>query len=238
LKIKYRYTSLGFAWNFLEPALYLTVLSMVFSVVNRMNISDYAIFLFSALIPWRYLEKTVNTCTDSIVGGEWLLKKMYVSPFAFPFTRWIIASVEFLFSLIVVFAIFLFLKASWTIHIIILPLIIIPWSLMGLGGGMIAAVLFTFFRDIRPIVQMSLMIAFFSAPILFRIALFDTHSLQAKMLKWHPITYFAALFQKPFYEAAWPDSIDWGVSMIISLICLAIGWYMVDRYKDRFYYYL
>ncbi|MCB0260008.1 MAG: ABC transporter permease, partial [Calditrichaeota bacterium] len=46
LKLKYRYTSLGFLWNFLEPAFYLAVLSVVFSVVNRMNISDYAVFLF------------------------------------------------------------------------------------------------------------------------------------------------------------------------------------------------
>ncbi len=238
LRLKYRYTSLGFVWNFLEPALYLMVLSVVFSVVNRMNISDYAVFLFSALVPWRYFEKTVNTCTDSIVGGDWLLKKMYVSPFAFPLTRWIIVSVEFLFSLVVVFIVFLFLKETWSIHIIVLPLVIIPWSLMGLGSGMIAAVMYTFFRDIRPIVQMCLMIAFFSAPILFRPILFNAQSPQATILQWHPFTYFAALFQKPFYEATWPGTMDWGVSTIMSLIFLVTGWYMVDRYKPRFYFYL
>ena len=64
LKLKYRYTSLGFLWNFLEPALFLFVLSMVFSVVNKMNVADYAVFLFGALKPWRYFEKAVNTCMD------------------------------------------------------------------------------------------------------------------------------------------------------------------------------
>ena len=76
LKLKYRYTSLGVVWNFLEPALYLGILSLVFSVVNRMNIQDYVIFLFSALIPWRYLERAVNTASESIVTGDWLLKNM------------------------------------------------------------------------------------------------------------------------------------------------------------------
>ena len=238
IKLKYRYTSLGFLWNFLEPAMYLTVLSVVFSVVNEMNIRDYAVFLFSALVPWRYFEKIVNACTDSITGGEWLLKKMYVSPFVFPMIRWLVASVEFLFSLVVLFAIFAILKDNWTIHILILPLTIIPWSMLGLGMGMIAAVLFVFFRDIRTIVQMLLMIAFFSAPILFKPVMFDTQSIQSTMLKWHPVTYFAALFQKPFYEASWPCALDWGVSMGFAGVSLLIGYALVHRYKPKFYYYL
>lgn len=238
LKLKYRYTSLGFLWNFLEPAMYLVVLSVVFSVVNRMNISDYAVFLFSALVPWRYFEKIVNTCMDSIVGGDWLLKKMYVSPFAFPLTRWIIATVEFFFSLIIVFIVFAVLKDSWTIHILVLPLIIIPWSLLGLGMGMMVAVLFTFFRDIRPIVQMALLATFFSSPILFKPGLFDFQSIQATMLKWHPITYFAALFQKPFHEAIWPGYLDWSVAFGVSLLALGAGYYLMNRYKDKFFFYL
>lgn len=238
LKLKYRYTVLGFLWNFLEPAMYLAILSVVFSVVNRMNISDYAVFLFSALVPWRYFEKIVNSCMDSIVGGEWLLKKMYVSPFSFPLTRWIISSVEFLFSLSVVFLIFLFLKENWTIHLIILPLIIIPWAFLGLGVGMISAVLYTFFRDVKPLIQMLLMLIFFSSPILFKADLFEAHSLQALIMRWHPITYFAALFQKPMYEGIWPGTADWVVSFSIGILFLIGGFYLMNRYRGRFYFYL
>ncbi|RMF58201.1 MAG: hypothetical protein D6748_09420 [Calditrichaeota bacterium] len=238
LKLKYRYTSLGFLWNFLEPAMYLLILSFVFSVVNRMNISDYAVFLFSALVPWRYFEKIVNTCMDSVVGGDWLLKKMHVSPFSFPLTRWIVATVEFLISLSVVFFIFLFLKENWTYHIFILPAIIIPWALLGLGMGLLSAVLYTFFRDVKPLIQMFLTLVFFSSPILFKPNLFDPNSLQAKLMQWHPITYFAALFQKPMYEATFPSSLDWGVALSVSLFFLLVGYIAMHRYKGRFFFYL
>ena len=238
LRLKYRYTSLGILWNFLEPALYLVVLSLVFSVVNRMAISDYAVFLFAALVPWRYFEKVVNTCMESIVNGEWLLKKMYVSPFTFPLTRWLIASVEFLCSLLVVFAVLAFLKGVWTIHLVVLPLAIIPWSLLGLGVGMMCAVLFTFFRDVRPIVQMTLMLAFFSSPILFKPDLFPDSSLQASIVQWHPITYFAALFQKPIYMAAWPDAADWIITFTTGLTCLFVGYALMRRYRGQFYFYV
>ena len=238
LKLKYRYTSLGFLWNFLEPALYLAVLSMVFSVVNNMNVADYAVFLFGALMPWRYFEKVVNTCMDSIVGGEWLLKKLYVSPFALPLTRWAIASIEFLFSLTAVFAFFAILKHSFTIHLIVLPLAIVPWALLGLGVGLIAAVLFTFFRDIRTIIQMILMLAFFSSPILFRADTFASGTLQARLMALHPITYFAALFQKPIYHAVFPSSTDWIVSFSVAVVSVLVGAWLVNKYKGEFYFYL
>ncbi|RMG61278.1 MAG: hypothetical protein D6715_13950 [Calditrichaeota bacterium] len=238
LRLKYRYTSLGFLWNFLEPALYLVILSLVFSVVNRMNISDYAVFLFSALVPWRYFEKLVNSLTDSIVGGEWLLKKMSVSPVAFPLSRWLIATAEFGFSLTVMIVLFLFIKDQWTIHLVVLPLAFIPWAMLGLGVGMSTAVLYTFFRDVKPMVQMLLMLLFFSAPILFHAGLFESSSLQAQLMRWHPITYLAALWQKPVYQAAWPGALDWGVAFAQGLLWLAIGLSCLRWTRQKLYYYL
>lgn len=238
LRLRYRYTSLGFLWNFLEPALFLGVLSVIFSVVNRMDVRDYAVFLFSALVPWRYVEKAVNTGMDSIVGGDWLLKKLPVSPFTFPLTRWITASVEFLFSLVVLFAVFGLLRGTFTVHVLLLPLSIVPWALLALGGALVTAVLFTFFRDVRPIVQMLLLLAFFSAPILFRPDLFPAGSPQALIVTWHPLTYFAALFQKPLYEAAWPSATDWAVSSVLGVLAVLAGSGLVSRYRRDFYFYL
>lgn len=238
LKLKYRYTALGFLWNFLEPALFLVVLSLVFSVVNNMNVADYAVFLFAALMPWRYFEKTVNSCMDSFVGGEWLLKKLYVSPYALLLARWAIASVEFLFSLSVVFLFVALWRHSFSYHVLALPLALVPWAAAGLGLGMIAAVLFTFFRDVRTIIQMLLMLMFFSAPILFRADTLGAGSLQARLITFHPLTYFAALFQKPLYYNTWPGVFDWAVSLAVAAATLGVGIALIQRHKGQLYFYL
>jgi ABC-type polysaccharide/polyol phosphate export permease len=238
IKLKYRYTSLGFFWNLLEPGLYLGLLSVLFSVVNRMRLSDYAVFLFSALVPWRYFEKVVHSCMDAIVQGDWLLKKLPVSAFALPLARWIVASVEFLFSFVALFVVLAFLKERWTVHCLVLPLSAMVWSVLAFGLGLLAATLFTFFRDIRPIVQMGMMFAFFSAPILFKPDLFQAGSLQARWLVWHPMTYLAALFQKPIYGAAWPEPRDWVISVFAALSALAVGALVVRVNRARFYFYI
>jgi ABC-type polysaccharide/polyol phosphate export permease len=110
--------------------------------------------------------------------------------------------------------------------------------MLGLGVGLIAAVLFTFFRDIRTIIQLVLMLVFFSSPILFKADLFQRSTLQAWMVKLHPITYFAALFQKPIYSATWPSGTDWAVSFSVGIIMLVVGALLMNRYKSEFYYHL
>lgn len=236
--MKYRYTALGMLWNLLEPLLYLAVLSVVFSYVNRMSLGHYAVFLFSALVPWRYFEKVVSGCTDAIVQGDWLLKQLPASPFALPLARWMVASAEFGFSFAAVALVLVFVKAHWTVHVLILPLAAVPWAMLALGVGLCCATLFTFFRDVRPVVQIALMLAFFTAPILFDPRLFPQGSVQAELLAWHPVTYLAALFQKPIYGEAWPAPIDWTVSWVAAVAAMTFGIASIRWSRPRLYFYL
>jgi ABC-type polysaccharide/polyol phosphate export permease len=238
LKLRYRYTALGLLWNLLEPTLYLGVLSLVFSVVNRMRLADYAVFLFSGLVPWRYFEKVVSTSMDSIVQGDWLLRKLPVSPFALPLTRFVVASAEFGFSFAALFLVLALIGHGVTWHCLVLPLAALPWAFSALGLGLACAALFTFFRDIRPVVQMGLLFTFFAAPILFRGDLFAEHSLQSGLLAWHPFSYLAALFQKPIYYASWPSLRDWAVSAATAALSMLLGVLLVSRNRARFYFYL
>jgi len=98
--------------------------------------------------------------------------------------------------------------------------------------------LYTFFRDVKPLVQMILTLTFFTSPILFSRAVFLPDSFQARVMNFHPITYFAALFQKPVYNAIWPSEIDWIVSTSIASVFLIAGLFLINKYKSKFYYYL
>lgn len=238
LRLKYRFTALGAAWNVLDPLLHLAALSVVFSYVNGMRLTDYAVFLFSGLLPWRYFEKVVSACTDSIVQGDWLLRKLPASPLSLPVSRWIVASVEFGWSFLALALVLLLVKARWSVHVLVVPLAIVPWALAALGVGLLCATTFTFYRDVRPVVQLVLMLTFFTAPILFHPTVFQSGSVQAQLLDWHPVTYFAALFQKPLYDRRWPDAIDWLVSSGAAAVAVVSGVTAVHRARARFYFYL
>ncbi|MCX7066426.1 MAG: ABC transporter permease [Methylococcales bacterium] len=238
IKLRYRHTSLGIMWNVLEPVLYLGTLSLVFSAINRMELSDYVVYLFSTLVPWRYFEATILGVMESIIAGEWLLKKLAISYFIFPLTRWLIAAIDFFYAFAVVLVILVLVKPSWTIHVFILPLSIFITSAAALGIGMLLAVAYTFFRDIKPLATTGLMLTFFSAPILFKADAMPMGSLQSELLVYHPVTYFAALFQKPLYYNCLPSLLDWLVTAGIASVFLGLGIWAIHYFTPRFYFYL
>ena len=238
IKLRYRHTVLGVMWNILEPVLYLGTLSIVFSALNGMALSDYAVYLFSALVPWRYFEATIVGVMESLIAGEWLLKKLAISYFIFPLTKWLVSAIDFACAYAVTMAILFFIKPEWTIHIIVLPLSILITSAAALGIGMLFAVAYTFFRDIKPLVTTGLMLAFFSGPILYKASSMPSNSFQSGMLAFHPITYFAAMFQKPLYYNCWPSLSDWLITGCFSGVFLGLGIWAMQHYSPRFYFYL
>lgn len=236
--LRYRHTFLGLLWNIAEPALYLSVLGIVFSAMNRMSLQDYVVYLFAALVPWRYFEHASISTMESIVGGDWLLKKMAVSAFVFPVSRWLVATIDFSVAYAVSLVILAFIKPQWTIHVLAIPFSIALCGAAALGLGMVLAVVYTFFRDIKPLVTMGLMLAFFSGPVLYRADALPPGSLLGALLPYNPLTYFAATFQKPIYYMEWPDAADWALTGGAALAFLITGCVAIWRWRARFYFYL
>jgi ABC-type polysaccharide/polyol phosphate export permease len=52
LKARYRGSILGMAWTFINPLLLLSVYALVFSVYMRIDVPNYAVFVFAGLLPW------------------------------------------------------------------------------------------------------------------------------------------------------------------------------------------
>src|SRR5436309_57523 len=71
LKVKYRRSALGFFWSLLNPLLQLAVLSVVFSLMFKMN--NLTLYILSGIIPWTFFATTVDACSMSIVASESML---------------------------------------------------------------------------------------------------------------------------------------------------------------------
>jgi ABC-type polysaccharide/polyol phosphate export permease len=119
---------------------------------------------------------------------------------------------------------------------LVLPLSVLVWLLITAGAGLCLSVIFVFFRDIRPIVQMGLMLALFSSNVFFKPETLSGAAGQIQ-LRWNPVCYWAALFQKPVYYGAWPQPIDWLVSLSSGLVLVALGTVLYRTLRHKFYFY-
>lgn len=238
LKLRYRRAWLGRVWNLLEPLLFLGVLSVVFSVVNRADLRDFAVYLFAGLVPWRYMERAILGGADSIADGAWLLKRTAAPAQVLPLVAWLTATVDFAFGFVALLLALALLLDQWTVHLLVLPLSILAFGLVSLGLGMIFAVLNVFARDVKPLLQVGLMLLFFSSPVLIMRTTVPAESMVRQIFEWHPLSPLLALFQQPIHAHAWPSLGDWVLSFTAGLLACAAGLALVRWKSHRFYFYL
>lgn len=236
--IRYRGAYLGLIWNILQPLLFLLILGYVFATFNNAPLKEYVLYLFAGLVPWRFFEQSSMSMIDSIILNSVVTKKIRMPHIYFPLTQLGIAFVDFLSAFGVLLILFLIFQASWHIQMVILPLSIATWMLIAVGFGTILSVVFVFFQDIKPIVQMVLMLLLFTSTIFFKIDLFYDDPVKLKILQLDPICYWVSLFQKPIYYGQWPSCLDWIVGLTSGTVLSITGFVLYSKLKNRFYYYM
>ena len=77
LKVKYKNSTLGFAWSLLNPAMLMVVYTIVFQVVLGAGIPYFPIYLLSGLLAWNLFSSSLAGGTNSITGNHTLVNKVY-----------------------------------------------------------------------------------------------------------------------------------------------------------------
>ena len=85
---RYRQSIVGYGWAVIKPVLSMIIFTVIFGWLARMPSDDapYAIFSFSALMPWMYFSGALSSVTNSVVGAGSLLTKVYFPRLILPLT--------------------------------------------------------------------------------------------------------------------------------------------------------
>ena len=70
ISVRYKQTSLGLAWAVLQPLMMMVIFTAVFSVLAKMpgDGTPYALFAYTALLPWTFFSGSVTNATNSLVS--------------------------------------------------------------------------------------------------------------------------------------------------------------------------
>jgi ABC-type polysaccharide/polyol phosphate export permease len=168
LKVKYRRSFLGFFWSLLNPLLQMAVISLVFSMLFKFPVRNYALYVLSGLVPWGFLAASIEGCTMSIVSAEGMLKRQYFPKLVFPLSVVMQNLVTFTLSLVVLVCVL----APITGFKLSASLLILPFSFLfivsvALGIGAVAAVLTVYFRDVQHLIAVFISVWFYATPIIW-----------------------------------------------------------------------
>lgn len=244
LKARYRGTVLGFVWSFVNPLLLLTVYTFVFGFILRPRDPSfdaspwsYALFLFCGILPWQvWFAASSQESANILIAQGNLIKKMLFPTEILPIVSVTSNFVHFLFGLPILLLFVPLMGKTYTPYLLFLPVVILVQYVFTLGFCFLISSLTVHFRDIKDILTNLLTFWFFSTPIIYAMTFepIQKHPLLKLFLNLNPMTHIMSGYQSCVYYG---ELIHWkrlGVTFLISIILLFIGYYVFDRLRDSF----
>lgn len=242
LKSRYKNSVLGFVWSLLNPLGMMLVFTIVFTILLPNQIERFPIFLLCGLLPWNYFTGGVMMSTNSIVGNAGLVKKVYFPREVLPIATVLSTLVNFLLSLLVLFAVLLIMRAQFSPWLWLLPVVILVQTCFVLGIALILSALNVFYRDTIMIMDVVLLAWFFLTPVVYPIDVlpssYQLWGITLDVRRWmYIVNPMASLI------AAYRDLLYWGYrtnldffirTALTSLLILIIGYWVFLRYSGRF----
>jgi len=116
IKVRYKQSVLGVLWAFLQPISMMLVFTFIFSLIARMPSEGipYAIFAFTALLPWNYFSTSVSNGTNSLVKDSQFVTKVYFPREILPITYIIAALFDFAIALVLLACLMIYYQIALT----------------------------------------------------------------------------------------------------------------------------
>lgn len=232
LKARYRGSLLGFIWTFLNPLLLMLVYLLVFSVYLRIEMENYAVFLFCGLLPWIWFSSSLIEGVNSVIEGGSLITRSMLSPEVFPAVKVLSNLINFILSLPLLFFFIIFFKIKVGFPLIVLPIIIFAQLVFTMGIVALISALNVRFRDLQHVLGNFITLWFFVSPILYPLSSipegFRVYS------QFNPIAIFSTAYQDIFF---YNRMFNWKSMLsvsVFSIIVYIIGSVVFNKYKESF----
>ncbi len=169
LKVRYKQTVLGVAWAILQPVLTMIVFTLLFGRMAGIGSEGYPypIFSYAALLPRTLFSQGLSRSSNSLVGAQNLLKKVYFPRSLIPTASCIAPLVDFTLAFVVYFALMAYYGIVPSAAIAWLPAFSLQAVVASLGLGLWFSALNVEFRDVRHAMPFFIQLWLFVTPIIY-----------------------------------------------------------------------
>ncbi|MEJ0104606.1 MAG: ABC transporter permease [Bacteroidota bacterium] len=168
IKVRYKQTTLGVLWAIIRPLLTMIVFTFVFGRIAKMDagsVAPYAIIVFAGLLPWLFFANALTESSNSLIGNERLITKVYFPRLIIPASSVITSFIDFLISFAILIVLFIFYRYMPPGRILLMPLFWIMAFAASFGPGLYLTALNVKYRDFRYIIPFIVQFGLFISPV-------------------------------------------------------------------------
>tara|TARA_B100000519_G_C14211770_1_gene423003 strand:- start:494 stop:1300 length:807 start_codon:yes stop_codon:yes gene_type:complete len=169
IKSRYAQSVLGIGWAVIQPVFSMIVFTVVFGKMAKIDSNGvpYAIFSFTALVPWTYFAGSLSASSGSLLGASGMMTKVYFPRLIIPLAPVISKLIDFLIALILLACMMYYFGFSPSIEIIYLPFLILLMMFTASGLGMWFTALSIQYRDIKYGMGFFVQLLMYAAPVVY-----------------------------------------------------------------------
>jgi ABC-type polysaccharide/polyol phosphate export permease len=232
-------TLLGNLWWVLDPLLQMAVYVVLVSVVFNRGVEDYPLFIFAAILPWKWFQSTVQDAITSVTGADRLIRQIQFPKLVLPVASAGAGVVNFLFGLIPLAALILLLyRDRLSITLVLIPLIAVVQFFFNLAIAVGLAALNVFYRDIGNLSRHALRLWFYLSPGLYAIEdlrkATEDIPVVGQLLLANPFAILFTAYRDVIYNEQVPDWAGLGALLLGSLMLLSLTTLLFKRVEPSF----
>ena len=170
ITVRYKQTIIGVAWAILRPFLTMIVFTIIFGRIANLpseGNAPYALLVFAGTLPWSLFATALGEASNSLIGNERLISKVYFPRLIIPSATVVTAFVDFLISLGVLALMMLYYRFAPGWNILLLPLFLLLALLASLGPGLWITALNVKYRDFRYVIPFVVQFGLYVSPVGF-----------------------------------------------------------------------
>ena len=237
-KVKYKRSVLGILWSLLYPVLTMTVMALVFTNMFKISTTgvNYLVYLMSGLVIFNYFSEASNLSMSSIVANFSLINKVYIPKYIFPLSKCLFVGINFLLTLIPLYAIIFITGTGVNVYHLFLPYAFVCLFLFTVGLGFILATISVFLRDMFYIYGVIITLWTYLTPIMYDFSIIP-ENLQL-FFKFNPLYWIIKFVRDIVLYGAIPGINVWVYCAIFAVGTLLIGMIVFKKNQDKFIYYV
>lgn len=169
IKVRYKQTVIGAAWAILQPFLTMLVFILFFGKLAHIPSEGlpYAVFYYSALLPWMYFAASLQNATNTIVENQRVITKVYFPRLALPLSSVLSGLVDFGVSFLMFILMMIYYGIRPTAALLWLPAFLLLALLTAFGVGLWLSALNAIYRDVRYVLPFLIQIWLFASPVVY-----------------------------------------------------------------------
>ena len=120
-----------------------------------------------ALLPWQFFANALTESSNSLIGNERLISKIYFPRLIIPASSVITSFIDFLISFVILLALFVIYGYTPPVEVVLMPLLWIMVVVASLGPGLYFSALNVKYRDFKHIIPFIVQFGLFISPVGF-----------------------------------------------------------------------